>query len=200
MGHYKSNLRDIEFNLFEVLGRDKVYGSGPFEEMDVETARSILDEIRRLAENELAESFTDADRNPPVFDPETNTAPVPATFKKSYNAFMESEYWRLGIPEEIGGTVSPRSLIWAYAELLLGSNPAIWMYSSGPAFSRHPLQRGQRGAEEGRADRRREALGLHHGAHRARRGLGRRRRPHQGHPAGGRLLAHRGREALHHVR
>ncbi|MFD3723642.1 acyl-CoA dehydrogenase [Streptomyces sp. NPDC058671] len=135
MGHYKSNLRDIEFNLFEVLGRDKVYGTGPFEEMDVETAKSILDEIRRLAENELAESFADADRNPPVFDPETNTAPVPATFKKSYNAFMESEYWRLGIPEEIGGTVSPRSLIWAYAELLLGSNPAVWMYSSGPAFA-----------------------------------------------------------------
>ncbi|MFI8824316.1 acyl-CoA dehydrogenase [Streptomyces sp. NPDC053431] len=135
MGHYKSNLRDIEFNLFEVLGRDKVYGTGPFEEMDVETAKSILDEIRRLAENELAESFADADRNPPVFDPETNTAPVPASFKNSYNAFMESEYWRLGIPEEIGGTVSPRSLIWAYAELLLGSNPAIWMYSSGPAFA-----------------------------------------------------------------
>ncbi|MFE0699359.1 acyl-CoA dehydrogenase [Streptomyces sp. NPDC058872] len=135
MGHYKSNLRDIEFNLFEVLGRDKVYGTGPFEEMDVDTAKSILDEIRRLAENELAESFADADRNPPVFDPETNTAPVPATFKKSYNAFMDSEYWRLGIPEEIGGTVSPRSLIWAYAELLLGSNPAIWMYSSGPAFA-----------------------------------------------------------------
>ncbi|MBD0708956.1 MULTISPECIES: acyl-CoA dehydrogenase [unclassified Streptomyces] len=135
MGHYKSNLRDIEFNLFEVLGRDKVYGSGPFEEMDVETAKSILDEIRRLAENELAESFADADRNPPVFDPATHTAPVPASFKKSYEAFMDSEYWRLGIPEEIGGTVSPRSLIWAYAELLLGANPAIWMYSSGPAFA-----------------------------------------------------------------
>ncbi|MER7200190.1 acyl-CoA dehydrogenase [Streptomyces sp. CB01635] len=135
MGHYKSNLRDIEFNLFEVLGRDKLYGSGPFAEMDVDTAKSILDEVSRLAENELAESFTDADRNPPVFDPETNTAPVPASFKKSYQAFMDSEYWRLGLPEEIGGTTSPRSLIWAYAELLLGSNPAIWMYCSGPAFA-----------------------------------------------------------------
>ncbi|MFI6640552.1 acyl-CoA dehydrogenase [Streptomyces sp. NPDC050504] len=135
MGHYKSNLRDIEFNLFEVLGRDKQYGSGPFGEMDVETAKSILDEIRRLAENELAESFEDADRNPPVFDPATNTAPVPASFKKSYQAFMDSEYWRLGLPEEIGGTTSPRSLIWAYAELLLGANPAVWMYSSGPAFA-----------------------------------------------------------------
>ncbi|GAA3373436.1 acyl-CoA dehydrogenase [Streptomyces sannanensis] len=135
MGHYKSNLRDIEFNLFEVLGRDKLYGTGPFAEMDVETAKSILEELARLAENELAESFSDADRNPPVFDPETNTAPVPASFKKSYQAFMDSEYWRLGLPEEIGGTTSPRSLVWSYAELLLGANPAIWMYSSGPAFA-----------------------------------------------------------------
>ncbi|GFH36462.1 acyl-CoA dehydrogenase [Streptomyces pacificus] len=135
MGHYKSNLRDIEFNLFEVLGRDKLYGTGPFAEMDVETAKSILGEIARLAENDLAESFADADRNPPVFDPETNTAPVPESFKKSYRAFMDSEYWRLGLPEAIGGTIAPRSLVWSYAELLLGSNPAIWMYSSGPAFA-----------------------------------------------------------------
>ncbi|WP_042378781.1 acyl-CoA dehydrogenase [Streptacidiphilus melanogenes] len=135
MGHYKSNLRDLEFNLFEVLGRDEVYGTGPFAEMDVETAKSILSEIARLAENDLAASFADADRNPPVFDPETNTAPIPATFKKSYQAFMDSEYWRLGIPEAIGGTPTPNSLVWAYAELILGSNPAIWMYSSGPAFA-----------------------------------------------------------------
>ncbi|WP_328720486.1 acyl-CoA dehydrogenase [Streptomyces sp. NBC_00247] len=135
MGHYKSNLRDIEFNLFEVLGRDKLYGTGPFAEMDVETAKSILDEVTRLAENELADSYADADRNPPVFDPATHTAPVPESFKRSYQAFMDSEYWRLGLPEEIGGTTSPRSLIWAYAEMLLGANPALWMYSSGPAFA-----------------------------------------------------------------
>ncbi|MBZ6201037.1 acyl-CoA dehydrogenase [Streptomyces olivaceus] len=135
MGHYKPNLRDIEFNLFEVLGRDKVYGTGPFAEMDTDTAKSVLDELTRLSENEIAESFADADRNPPVFDPETGTAPVPASFRKSYQAFMDSEYWRLGLPEEIGGTTAPRSLIWAYAELILGANPAVWMYSSGPAFA-----------------------------------------------------------------
>jgi alkylation response protein AidB-like acyl-CoA dehydrogenase len=135
MGHYKSNLRDIEFNLFEVLDSDKLYGTGPFAEMDVETAKDILGEVARLAENELAQSFADADRNPPVFDPETNTAPVPDTFKKSYQAYIDSEYWRLGLPEEIGGTTAPASLIWSYAELILGANPAVWMYSSGPAFA-----------------------------------------------------------------
>ncbi|GAA2677763.1 acyl-CoA dehydrogenase [Streptomyces aculeolatus] len=135
MGHYKSNLRDIEFNLFEVLGRGDVYGTGPFEDMDTETARSVLTEIARLAENDLAESFTDGDRNPPVFDPETGTAPVPAAFKKSYETYMDAEWWRLGLPEEIGGTATPSSLIWAYAEMVLGANPAVWMYASGPAFA-----------------------------------------------------------------
>lgn len=135
MGHYKSNLRDIEFNLFEVLGRGDVYGTGPFEDMDTETARSVLTEIARLAENDLAESFTDGDRNPPVFDPETGTAPVPAAFKKSYETYMDTEWWRLGLPEEIGGTATPSSLIWAYAEMVLGANPAVWMYASGPAFA-----------------------------------------------------------------
>ncbi|WP_445402497.1 acyl-CoA dehydrogenase [Streptomyces sp. LE64] len=142
MGHYKSNLRDIEFNLFEVLGRDRIYGTGPFAETDVETARSILAEMTRLAENELAASYADADRNPPVFDPATGTAPLPESFKKSYRAFMDSEYWRLGLPEEIGGTPAPTSLIWAYAEMILGANPAIWMYASGPAFARILFEEG----------------------------------------------------------
>ena len=83
MSHYKSNLRDIEFNLFEVLNRDDVLGSGPFEEIDGETARSILAEVDRLAREDLAASYEDSDRNPPVFDPATHTAPVPESFKAS---------------------------------------------------------------------------------------------------------------------
>ncbi|QKW51271.1 acyl-CoA dehydrogenase [Streptomyces buecherae] len=135
MGHYKSNLRDIEFNLFEVLGRDKLYGTGPFAEMDVETAKSVLSEIARLSENELADSYADGDRTPPVFDPDTNTAPLPDTFKKSYQAYMDAEWWRLGLQEELGGTTAPRSLLWGFAETILGANPAVWMYASGPAFA-----------------------------------------------------------------
>ena len=73
MGHYKSNLRDIEFNLFEVLGRGASSAAGPYAEVDEETARSILAEVERLATNELAESLLDSDRNPPVFDPATGT-------------------------------------------------------------------------------------------------------------------------------
>ncbi|MGK5533186.1 acyl-CoA dehydrogenase [Streptomyces sp. URMC 129] len=136
MGHYKSNLRDIEFNLFEVLGRDAVYGTGPFSETDTDTAKTMLAELARLAENELSASFAEADRNPPVFDPETNTAPLPEAFKKSYRAYMDAEWWRLGIGEELGGLTAPRSLLWAMGEQVLGSNPAVHMYACGPAFAR----------------------------------------------------------------
>lgn len=135
MSHYKTNLRDIEFNLFEVLGRDEVLGTGPFAEIDGDTARSVLAEVDRLAREDLAASYEDSDRNPPVFDPETSTAPLPESFKKSYRAWMDAEYWRLQIKEDLGGTYAPSTLNWAIAEMVLGANAPIWMYGCGPAFA-----------------------------------------------------------------
>ncbi|HET7735470.1 MAG TPA: acyl-CoA dehydrogenase [Nocardioidaceae bacterium] len=135
MSHYKSNIRDIEFNLFEVLGRDEVYGTGPFADIDVDTAKEILAETERLAREDLAASYVDGDRNPPVFDPAASTAPVPASFKKSYDAFMKAEWWRLQLPEELGGQNAPASLNWAVGEFILGSNAPIWMYAAGPSFA-----------------------------------------------------------------
>jgi alkylation response protein AidB-like acyl-CoA dehydrogenase len=135
MGHFKSNLRDIEFNLFEVLNRQDLLGAEPFGEVDEETARGILDEVNRLATGPVAESYADADRNPPVFDPATHSVTMPAAFKKSYQAFIEAEWFRLELPPELGGTSVPRSLAWSVAELMLGANPAVWMYSSLGSFS-----------------------------------------------------------------
>src|SRR5918999_4792378 len=118
MGHYKSNLRDLEFNLFEVFNRQEVLGSGPYAELDADTARNVLDEMNRLATGVLAESFEDADRNPPVFDPLTHSVTMPESFKKSFAAyFNEGEWWRLELPAELGGMAAPRTLQWAVAEL-----------------------------------------------------------------------------------
>ncbi|HEX4787453.1 MAG TPA: acyl-CoA dehydrogenase [Actinospica sp.] len=136
MGHYKANLRDIEFNLFDVFDGSKTFGSADYPEVDVETARDVLGQLARLAETELAESFVESDRNPPVFDPTTSTAPLPEAFKRSYKAYMDTEFWRLGLPEGLGGTVAPASLNWAMGELVLGANPAIWMYGCTAPFAR----------------------------------------------------------------
>jgi alkylation response protein AidB-like acyl-CoA dehydrogenase len=136
MGHYKSNVRDLEFNLFEVLGRQDVLGTGPYADVDADTAREILHEVARLAEHELAESLLDSDRTPPVFDPEHNTVTLPESFKKSYRAYLDAQWWRLDVPAELGGTVVPPSLRWAVAELVLGANPAVHMYSAGFSFAK----------------------------------------------------------------
>jgi alkylation response protein AidB-like acyl-CoA dehydrogenase len=135
MSHYKSNLRDIEFNLFELLGRQDILGSGPFDEVDEETARDMLAEVNRLALGPVADSFVDSDRNPPVFDPATGSVTLPESVKKSFRALMDAEWWRLSVPQELGGTVVPRSLQWAVASFILGANPALWMYANGPTFS-----------------------------------------------------------------
>ncbi|MFI6680518.1 acyl-CoA dehydrogenase [Kribbella sp. NPDC050470] len=140
MSHYKSNLRDIEFNLLEVLGRDEVLGQGPYAEMDVDTAREVLAEIDRLAKHELAESFAEADRNPPVFDAEAHEVRMPEAFKKSYHAYMDAEWFKLELPAELGGQPTPPSLRWAAAELVLGANPPVHMYAAGPNFA-HVLWR-----------------------------------------------------------
>jgi alkylation response protein AidB-like acyl-CoA dehydrogenase len=135
MSHYRSNLRDIEFNLFEVFGRGAVLGQGAFGDVDVETAREILHEVDRLAREDLAPSFASADRNPPVFDPATHTVTMPADLKQAYHAYMDAEWYRLEIPEELGGQPVPASLKWSVAELVLGANPPVFLYSAGPAFA-----------------------------------------------------------------
>ena len=81
MSHYKSNLRDIQFNLFEVLRRQDLLGQPPYDELDEETVRGILGELERLATGPLAESFADADRNPPVFDPATHSVRMPESLR-----------------------------------------------------------------------------------------------------------------------
>src|SRR5215831_10681276 len=102
MGHYKANLRDIEFTLFEVLDRQSVLGQGPYADLDEDTARSILTEIERLATHELADSLLDSDRTPPVYDPEAQTVAIPLAFRRSYEAYRDAGWQNLDLPAELG--------------------------------------------------------------------------------------------------
>src|SRR4051794_16515108 len=135
MGHYTANLRDLEFNLFEFLDTKDRFGTGPFEQMDAGTARGGLAEIRRLAEGPVAESSAAADRHPPVFDPATHSVTLPESFKKSVQAINDGEWYRLDLPEHLGGFGAPHVLTWAAFEMILGANPAAFMYGSGAAFA-----------------------------------------------------------------
>jgi len=135
MGHYRSNVRDLEFNLFEVLDLEKALATGEFGDLDGESVREMLDEAARLAEGPVAESFADADRNPPTFDPETHTVHLPESFKKSVRAWQQGEWFRIGLAEEVGGVPAPAILEWAINEFVLGAQPPVFMILSGPKSS-----------------------------------------------------------------
>ncbi len=132
MGHYIANVRDLEFNIFEVLEVGAVLGNGQYSELDADTVRTILSEAARLAEGPVAESFAFADRNPPVFDPETHTISVAPELAKTVQAIKDAEWWRLGLAEDIGGMPAPPPLAWAVNEMLFCANPSASFFCLGP--------------------------------------------------------------------
>jgi alkylation response protein AidB-like acyl-CoA dehydrogenase len=135
MGHYKSNVRDLEFNLFETLSLEQVLADEAFGDLDGESVRQMLSEAARLAEGPVAESFADGDRHPPTFDPDTHVVSLPEPFKKSLHAWREGEWFRVGLDENIGGVPAPSTVQWAVNELVLGANPAVFMYMAGPILA-----------------------------------------------------------------
>jgi alkylation response protein AidB-like acyl-CoA dehydrogenase len=135
MSHYKANLRDIEFCLFDLLERGSILEQAPYADLDRETVMGMLTEVKRLAEEDLAASFVEGDRIGTDFNKTTGDVKLPASFIKSYRAYMDGEWWRIDAPVELGGTAIPPSLRWAIAEMVLGSNPAIHIYASGTSFA-----------------------------------------------------------------
>jgi alkylation response protein AidB-like acyl-CoA dehydrogenase len=135
MGHYKSNVRDLEFNLFEVLELDKALASGEFGDLDGESVRHMLAEAARLAEGPVAASFAEADRHPPTFNVGEHTVALPEPLKESLRAWQRGEWFRVGLDENVGGVPAPAIVAWAINEFVLGANPAVFLYLAGPVFA-----------------------------------------------------------------
>jgi len=111
MSHYNANLRDIEFCLFDLLGREKVLGSSIYSELDRDTAMGMLEEMKRLCENDLAASFVEGDRVGAVLNKATGDVTLPESFKKSYKAYVDGEWWRLDAPVDLGGMRVPPQFV-----------------------------------------------------------------------------------------
>ena len=141
MGHYRSNLRDIEFNLFDVLHIDSHLDQGVFAGTDAALIMDVLREIDRLAREEWADSFVDADRIPvELVDGEVR---LPESLKASLQALRDGGWDRLGVSDIMGGLALPATVLWAIQELLAGGNPAALLYAGRTVVRPSPLRRGQ---------------------------------------------------------
>ncbi len=129
--HYKSNLRDIFFNLFEYNRiQDTTLKHEKYGELDEETIRTTLEGLEALATGPLAESFAAADRAGLEFDGKGNVF-LPDALKKSLDAYYEGGWNLVEAPVSMGGYGFPPSAIWAGFELLAGANPTMVFYLFG---------------------------------------------------------------------
>ena len=135
MSHYRTNLRDIEFNLFEVLGAEEYYGSGPFASMDSDQARMLMSEFERFTrESSWAESFVPADREPLLLSPEGDVT-LPASLEQALRDYYEAGGHLLPLPESLGGFGAPPTLRWIAAELGAGGNATASLWPIGPLMA-----------------------------------------------------------------
>lgn len=108
MSHYKANIRDLEFNLFEVLELGTLLDQGAYGDLDSDTAKAMLHEATHFWQEIVAESFVEADRDPVQFVPAEHTITVPDALRKTVAAVHTAGWSALGVPEGIGGTRAPR--------------------------------------------------------------------------------------------
>ncbi|MBK7857760.1 MAG: acyl-CoA dehydrogenase [Archangiaceae bacterium] len=134
--HYKHNLRDIEFNLFEALDIAKTsLGKKPFGELDEATARQTLATMATVASEQLGPSFSDAGVALD-FDAATGTVRLPPAMKKAFAAYFENGLNLLDLPPHLGGLGAPPTLAWGAFELVVGAAPALAFYFLGNVLSR----------------------------------------------------------------
>ena len=129
---YLPDPRDVEFNLFEFLGREEVYPQfGPENNrFDKAGALAILASADELAMRDVAASFRDDDQEHPRYDSETKTVHIESDLtRKAHRAYMDSGLGELHLSAELGGLGGPPSLHWAVAGKFLGANPALYLYT-----------------------------------------------------------------------
>jgi alkylation response protein AidB-like acyl-CoA dehydrogenase len=134
MSHYKANLRDIEFNLFEVLRVQDYLTEDQWPGIDQGTITDILTEIERLAREDYAASYVDQDRFP--LHLEDGQVRLPESVKKSVRAFEDGGWANLGLPVEMGGSPVPAAVGWSASEMLLAANTTVQFYAGGALFAR----------------------------------------------------------------
>jgi alkylation response protein AidB-like acyl-CoA dehydrogenase len=134
--HYRSNFRDISFNLFEFLNvGDTALGRGPFESMDVESAREALLGLEKLAHGKWGEAFAATDRNPPRLAA-SGAVVLPEPLKATLRAYWDDGWQRMELPAHMEGYGAPPSVVWAGFELLAGAHASAQLYLLGTHIAR----------------------------------------------------------------
>jgi alkylation response protein AidB-like acyl-CoA dehydrogenase len=145
MSHFKSNVRDIAFNLFEVFNTQDYLGEGRYAHMPADTARMLLEEVDRFSRESIwADSFVPADRTPLELDDDGNIT-VPEELHQALQAFYAAGWHTISLPQELGGGDIPPSLRWLTAELFFGGHATAMLWPIGSLMGAIVYEEGTEG-------------------------------------------------------
>lgn len=123
---FKSELRELEFVLYEHFKLGELFTSAPFDHMDDEDAKMILTEANHFATEVIGPTNMLLDKKGVDWTPEG--VKVPEELKNLWNQYYEGGWNMLTISEEKGGQGAPSMLGTAVSELINGANTAFSMY------------------------------------------------------------------------
>lgn len=129
--HYKSNLRDIYFNLFESLDiGQNVLPHAPYNSLDETTLKDLLRTFEKICVEKMAASFVEGDTVPLELDNEGNVT-LPKHLKQSLIEFQGAGWHLFDLPEDLNGMGAPHAAYWSAFEMLVGANPPAAFYLFG---------------------------------------------------------------------
>ena len=121
MAEFCTDIRDINFVLFEQCGIDQLFGYSKYQELDRATLEAVLEEAYKFGKNQLAPMNADADSEGSSFDKETGQVTLPKAFTESFKLFAENGWASLSHSPEYGGQGMPYSLSLGANDIFFGS-------------------------------------------------------------------------------
>lgn len=120
MAQFRTDLRDVYFNLFEVL---KIQDHADLGESDM---KEIIAEYNKFIGNEVFPTRIIGDHEGVTL--KDGKVTTPASFKDPHKKFYENGWYALGYAEDIGGMPAPHSVSFACQSISNSANVAWSMY------------------------------------------------------------------------
>ena len=120
MAQFKTDLRDIYFNLFKVL---KIQNHTSYSENDL---KDVINECNKFIEKEIYPTRTLGDQQGVQL--KDGKVTVPPAFHAPIKSYYENGWYGIGYPEEIGGMPTPHAVTLICQSIMNGANVSFAMY------------------------------------------------------------------------